>query len=200
MIGLRASASALALALALQAACGDGGGAAVEDTSASTDTALAETVTPPTLVFRPGATSGEVVTLALVSLDADTLVVDVVTRGFRSDDQIMAVGLRLTYDPAVLAFTSVTPDPLWQDAVTMASGATPGVVVAGVAHPHPFYEEPRAPAGDLTLFRLTFSVVAPGPTPLALVASRSRAAMWPSGADPERVLHVGWVGGELAVE
>jgi hypothetical protein len=195
----RHPALALAVTLALASpACGDSASSPAGD---GADTAAeAETVTPRTLAYRPDATSGEAVTLSLVSLDADTLVVDVVTRGFRADDQIMAVGLRLTYDPAVLSFASATPAPPWQDAVTMASGATPGVVVAGVAHPHPFYEEPQAPSGDVSLFRLTFGVVAPGPTPLALVASRSRAAVWPSGADPERVLQVGWVGGALVLE
>jgi len=179
-------------------ACGDDGGAAGD---ARGD--IASEVTPDVvtgeLAFRAPAADGEAIVVELVALDATRLVIEVVARGLRPDDQVMAVGVRLRYDPAALAFVSAAPGERWSAGVTLASGATPGVVVLGVAHPHPFYEDPQAPAGDQVIYRVTFDVRAALPTPLELVARRSRVAVWPSGADPERVIAPRFVGAELVV-
>lgn len=142
----------------------------------------------------------EAVVIEGVSLDATRLVIDVAVRRLRPDDRVMAIGYRLRFDPTVLAFESASPGQAWATGISLASGAVPGVVVAGVAHPHPFYEEPLAPLGDHVLHRLTFSVKALAPTSLSLEAGRSRAFVWPEGDDPERgVVSPDWVGAALDV-
>ena len=187
------------LALVLVACGGDS--ATNDATTTPSDTRdTQDTTTPGTLAFEPDDVTGEAVALVLASATTDRLTFDVVTRGFRADDLIMSVGFRLTYDPSVLAFVSATPGPAWQDAVTMASGATPGIVVAGVAHPHAFYEEPAAPTGDVVLYTIVFDVASVASAPMTLVARRSRALVWPGGDDPERVLDVRFADGKLAVE
>lgn len=197
----------MAVAVALPACGGDsaakdvasGDTGNVEDVTNSPD--VGDDVTSGTLVFEPGPTDGEAVALTLVSLDETSLVIDVVTRGLHDDDQLFALGFRLTYDPAVLRLAEATPGEPWTSRTAMAKEGRPGIVVAGVAHPHAFFEEPGPPLGNVTLYRLRFDVLAVRATPLELVAKRSGVMIWPGeSSPPERVPAPAWVGASLAVE
>jgi len=183
----------------LLTACGDA--ATPDHDTIDADTADTAEVTPGTLTFHATPSSGEAVVVRQASLSADELVLEVATSGLQADDQVFAIGARLTYDPDVLSFIDATPGEAWDGAVTDASAARPGTLVLAVAHPHAFFEEPGPPLGDEVLYRLRFAITRVAATPLTLVASRSRALVWPGpSSDPQRRLSISFVGGALTLD
>ncbi|MFO0745097.1 MAG: hypothetical protein U1F43_05380 [Myxococcota bacterium] len=195
----------IGLALALQAACGDSGGHARSDAADTADVSAApdgddvETPVPAVFVAGPEATR-EALRVELASIDEHELVVDVVVRGVHEDDQTFAVGYRLSFDPDVLAFVDATAGAAWSEhGLSMGREGRPGVYVGAVAHPHAFFEDPPAPAGEVVVQRLRFTRKTLGPTPLALVAARSRLSLFfGASSAPDRTFAPEYIGAALA--